>query len=119
MLFCGVALPLSTAWGGEAVRLNCLERGKVLVSFFKYHLITMKWGDHFQIASGMKKGETKSGVAYETISFRNGDDLVHFPKAESYLLFDANKQDPEKCRVKDEYTYPVVSLPRYSDKADS
>lgn len=119
MLFCGAALPLSSAHAGEAVRLACLDRGNVLVSFFKYHLTTMKWGDHFQIASGIKKNETKGGVAYETISFRNGDDLVYFPQKENYLLFDANKTDPERCQVEQEYTYPVVSLPRYSGKADS
>ena len=63
-----VALPLSHAYAGEAVRLECVNRGNVLVSFFKYHLSTMKWKDHFQIASGIEKSKTDNGVPYEMIS---------------------------------------------------
>ncbi|EQA4280649.1 hypothetical protein ACX2VI_001579 [Cronobacter dublinensis] len=119
LLLTTVALPLSGAWAGEAVRLECVNRGNVLVSFFKYHLSTMKWKNHFQIASGIEKSKTDNGTPYETISFRNGDDLIYFPENERYVLFDAGKQKPERCQVEGEFTYPVVSLPRYDGKAES
>ncbi|CCJ73656.1 FIG00553817: hypothetical protein [Cronobacter condimenti 1330] len=118
LLLATAALPLSYACAGEAVRLDCVNRGNVLVSFFKYRLSTMKWENHFQI-SGIEKSKTESGVPYETISFRNGDDLIYFPEKERYVLFDAGKQKPERCQVEGEFTYPVVSLPRYDGKAAS
>lgn len=119
LLLCAVALPLSAAYAGDAVRLDCLTRQNVLISFFKYHLTTMKWGNHFQIASGIHKARTKTGTPYEIISFRNGDDLIYFPAKESYFLIYADQQKPERCRTEESFTYPVVSLPRYDGKANS
>jgi len=119
LLFCAVALPLSAAWAGDAVRLDCLTRQNVLISFFKYHLTTMKWGNHFQIASGVRKTRTKAGKRYEVISFRNGDDLIYFPANERYYLIYADQQKPERCQTEESFTYPVVSLPRYDGKANS
>lgn len=114
-MLCGIALTASAA--PHAVRLDCLSRHNVLVSFFKYQLSTMKWGKHFQIASGRERHETESGLRYETIAFRNGDDLIWFPKKDSYLLFYADKTQPERCRVEERFNWPTVDLPRYSGKA--
>ena len=109
------ALPASAA---RAVRLDCLNRHNVLVSFFKYQLSTMKWGKHFQIASGRQRHETENGTRYETITFRNGDDLIWFPKKDNYLLFYADKAQPERCRVEERFNWPTVDLPRYSKISD-
>ena len=79
----------------------------------------MQWGKHFQIASGSHKDKTHSGARYETFSFRNGDDLIHFPKSERWFIIYADQQKPERCQVEDSFTYPVVSLPRYSGKEDA
>ncbi|WP_080775966.1 hypothetical protein [Atlantibacter hermannii] len=119
LLFISLVLPFSAAYAGDAVRLDCLTRQNVLISFFKYHLTTMQWGKHFQIASGSHKDKTHSGARYETFSFRNGDDLIHFPKSERWFIIYADQQKPERCQVEDSFTYPVVSLPRYSGKEDA
>lgn len=60
----------------NAVRLNCPTRGNITISFFNYHLITMKWGDHFQVAAGKERNHTKAGVAFWSTTFGNGDDLA-------------------------------------------
>lgn len=119
LLFITLTLSTSVAYAGEAVRLDCLTRQNVLVSFFKYHLTTMQWGKHFQVASGVHKNKTQSGAKYQTFSFRNGDDLVYFPENERYFIIYADQQKPERCRVEESFTYPVVSLPRYSGKEDA
>ena len=48
-----IGLFLSPAWAGTAVKLSCSLRQSVTISRFHYKLSTMKWGDHFQVASGM------------------------------------------------------------------
>lgn len=119
LLFISLALPFSAAYAGEAVRLDCLTRQNMLISFFKYHLTTLQWGKHFQIASGAHKAHTKSGVPYKTYSFRNGVDVVYFPENERWFIIYAGQKKPERCRVEESFTYPVVSLPRYSGKEDA
>lgn len=119
LLFISLIFPFSAAYAGEAVRLDCLTRQNVLISFFKYHLTTMQWGKHFQIASGAHKDHTQSGVRYQTYSFRNGDDVVYFPENERWFIIYADQKKPERCRVEESFTYPVVSLPRYSGKEDA
>lgn len=74
-----IGLFLSPAWAGTAVKLSCSLRQSVTISRFHYKLSTMKWGDHFQVASGMKQAQTKSHVPFRITSFQNGDDLVFFP----------------------------------------
>ncbi len=119
LLLLSLVFPFSAAQAGEAVRLDCLTRQNLLISFFKYHLTTMQWGKHFQIASGTHKNKTNNGLRYETFSFRNGDDLIYFPKSERYFIIYADQKKPERCVVEDSFTYPVVSLPRYSGKDDA
>ena len=67
---------LSPAFAGTAVKLSCSLRKNVTISRFHYQLSTMKWGDHFQVASGMRQAHTKNNIPYRVTSFRNGDDLV-------------------------------------------
>lgn len=69
---------LSPAFAGTAVKLSCSLRKNVTISRFHYQLSTMKWGDHFQVASGMRQAQTKNHIPYRVTSFRNGDDLVFF-----------------------------------------
>jgi hypothetical protein len=56
-----LTLPALAARADDAVKLNCPPRGAITVSFFNYYLITMKWGDHFQVASGKLQSHTKAG----------------------------------------------------------
>lgn len=69
-------LLLSLVRTAIAVRLVCGLRTQVLVSRFDYHLGTMKWGHDFEVASGIVKGRTASGILFELTAFLNGDNLV-------------------------------------------
>lgn len=106
----------SGAQGDEAVKLNCPSRGTLTVSFFNYSLMTMKWGDHFQVAAGKHKSETKNGEPFWTTSFGNGDDLAFFPDTDQYWLFYAGAEQPELCREMGSFSYPVITPPRYEKK---
>lgn len=101
------------AQADEAVKLNCPSRGALTVSFFNYSLITMKWGDHFQVAAGKHKNHTRSGTPFWSTSFGNGDDLAFFPDSGQYYLFYANAEEPEQCREVGSFVYPVITPPRY------
>lgn len=107
----------SSASAATAVQLSCATRGEVMIAWFKYQLTTMKWGDHFQIASGSSRHETASGKPYRVTTFRNGDDLVFFPRKEKYFLFYAGKDTADRCTVEESQTLPVVSLPHYEKPA--
>lgn len=118
-LYLLLLLSATAAQAGEAVKLNCPTRGALTVSFFNYSLITMKWGDHFQVASGKKNSQTHAGVPFWITSFGNGDDLVGFPKSDEYYLFYAGAEKPEQCSVVGGFVYPVITPPRYEKPAGS
>ncbi|SCC04829.1 hypothetical protein GA0061071_104345 [Kosakonia oryzendophytica] len=105
----------STAHANDAIKLNCPMRGTLTVSFFDYHLITMKWGDHFQVASGKEQGHTTAGVPFWSTTFGNGDNLAFFPNSGSYYLFYAGSQEPVLCTEVGSYAYPVITPPRYEN----
>ncbi|MGP3593889.1 hypothetical protein [Vagococcus sp. WN89Y] len=108
----------SSVQADEAVKLTCPTRGPLTVSFFNYSLITMKWGDHFQVAAGKHKNQTKTGVPFWTTRFGNGDDLAFFPNADQYYLFYAGAEEPELCSEVGSFVYPVITPPRYEKKPD-
>lgn len=108
-----IGLFLSPAWAGTAVKLSCSLRQSVTISRFHYKLSTMKWGDHFQVASGMKQAQTKSHVPFRITSFQNGDDLVFFPDSNEYFFFYSGMATPDRCVVQETYTYPITQLPFY------
>lgn len=103
----------SSAFAATATRLSCSLRKNVVISRFKYNLSTMQWGDHFLIASGVKKTRTKSDVPFRITSFQNGDDLVFFPQDLKYFLFYSGNPVPDRCRVLGTSTYEITQLPRY------
>ena len=108
----------ATARADEAVRLNCPARGAVTVSFFDYHLVTMKWGDHFQVAAGKEKSHTKAGVPFWSTTFGNGDSLAYFPESQQYYLFYAGGEEPVQCSESGSFVYPVITPPRYEKGND-
>jgi len=110
-----LTLPALAARADDAVKLNCPPRGAITVSFFNYYLITMKWGDHFQVASGKLQSHTKAGVPFWTTTFGNGDDLAYFPNSHQYYLFYAGSSDPVQCSEQESYVYPVITPPRYEN----
>jgi len=108
----------SGARADEAVKLHCPTRGALTVSFFNYSLITMKWGEHFQVAAGKHKSQTKTGVPFWTTRFGNGDDLAFFPDAGQYYLFYSGAEEPEACSEVGSFVYPVITPPRYEKNPD-
>lgn len=108
-----VSLFLSPAFAGTAVKLSCSLRKSVTISKFHYKLSTMKWGDHFQVASGIRQAQTTGNVPFRVTRFQNGDDLVFFPDSEAYYFFYSGMATPDRCIVQETYSYPVVELPRY------
>ncbi|WP_236127682.1 hypothetical protein [Cedecea colo] len=103
----------SSAFAATATRLSCSLRKNVVISRFKHNLSTMQWGDHFLIASGIKKTATKSNVPFRITSFQNGDDLVFFPDELKYFLFYSGNPVPDRCTVLSTSTYQITQLPRY------
>lgn len=103
----------SVARANNGIRLNCPMRGDLTVSFFDYSLMTMKWGNHFQIASGRTKAQTKSGAPFWSAHFRNGDELAFFPDAGTYYLFYAGSKAPVRCTETGRLDYPAFTPPRY------
>lgn len=89
----------------------------VTISRFHYQLSTMKWGDHFQVASGMRQAQTKNHIPYRVTSCRNGDDLVFFPDSQEYFFFYSGMATPDRCVVEEHYEYPVTQLPYYKKPA--
>lgn len=114
-LYLLLCLPVLAAQADDAIRLNCPPRGNITVSFFNYYLITMKWGDHFQVASGKSKNHTKNGQRYWTTTFGNGDGLAYFPDTQQYYLFYAGSDEPVPCTEHGSYVYPVITPPRYEN----
>lgn len=114
-----LTLPALAARADDAVKLNCPPRGAITVSFFNYYLITMKWGDHFQVASGKAQSHTKAGVPFWTASFGNGDELSFFPNSGQYYLFYAGADQPVQCMAQGSYVYPVITPPRYENNTAS
>ncbi|MET5575559.1 hypothetical protein [Klebsiella aerogenes] len=108
---------LSPAFAGTAVKLSCSLRKNVTISRFHYQLSTMKWGDHFQVASGMRQAQTKNHIPYRVTSCRNGDDLVFFPDSQEYFFFYSGMATPDRCVVEEHYEYPVTQLPYYKKPA--
>ena len=109
----------TVARANNGIRLNCPMRGDMTVSFFDYSLMTMKWGNHFQIASGRTKAQTKSGAPFWSAHFRNGDELAYFPNASTYYLFYAGSQAPVRCTETGSLEYPAFTPPRYEKKSPS
>lgn len=106
----------SAARANNGIRLNCPTRGDLTVSFFDYSLMTMKWGNHFQIAAGRTKAHTKSGAPFWSARFRNGDELAFFPDANAYYLFYAGSKAPVRCTETGSLEYPAFTPPRYEKK---
>lgn len=73
----------------------------------------MKWGDNFEVASGIRKTKTDGDVPFRVTSFRNGDDLVYFPEGEKYFLFYSGDPEPDRCLIQSTQTYEITQLPRY------
>ena len=103
------------AQADSAIELSCRPRGQMTVSFFSDYLITMKWGDHFQVASGKTQSHTKAGVPFWATEFGNGDELTFFPNSGQYYLFYAGASEPTQCTVQRSYLYPVITPPRYEN----
>lgn len=97
----------------NGVNLHCPTRGDLTVSFFNYNLMTMKWGDHFQIAAGKERSKTKAGVPFWSTNFSNGDSLAFFPDSDQYYLFYAGANAPERCNALSSFVYPVITPQRY------
>lgn len=110
-----LTLPAMAAQADDAIKLNCPPRGDMTVSFFNYYLITMKWGDHFQVASGKTQSHTKAGVPFWSTEFGNGDELSFFPNSNQYYLFYAGSSEPVQCTQEGSYLYPVITPPRYEN----
>lgn len=107
----------AAAMGNTGVRLSCSFRKQVLISRFSYHLSTMLWDHHFEVASGILKGRTSSGQRFEVTAFRNGDDLVYLPDKNQYQFFYGGKPPADICEIIGQVSYPVTSLPYYRDRS--
>ncbi|WP_338562986.1 hypothetical protein [Erwinia sp. E_sp_B04_7] len=58
-------------------QITCPGRQTMTVTKAQYGLTTLMWpGDHFQIAAGHQRSETKNGDKVSIILFRNGDQMV-------------------------------------------
>ena len=108
----------SSAFAATATQLSCPMREHVVISRFSHNLSTMKWDDHFLIASGVKKTKTENGVPFRVISYQNGDDLVFFPEKQQYFLFYSGNPKPDRCIIQSTSTYQITQLPRY-EKPDA
>ncbi|MCS5874185.1 hypothetical protein LN650_26250 [Klebsiella pneumoniae subsp. pneumoniae] len=51
---------LSPGFRRHSGKIVLLFTQNVTISRFHYQLSTMKWGDHFQVASGMRQAQTKN-----------------------------------------------------------
>lgn len=103
----------AAASAATATQLSCSMRQNVVISRFSYSLSTMKWKDHFIIASGVKKTKTDDNVPFRVTSFQNGDDLVYFPGSNKYFMFYDGSSEPDRCIVQSTSTYEITQLPRY------
>lgn len=103
----------SSVFAATATRLSCSLRENVVISRFDHNLSTMKWDDHFLVASGIKKTKTKNDVPFRVTTFQNGDDLVFFPEKQAYFFFYSGSSEPDKCEVLSTSTYQITQLPRY------
>jgi len=106
---------MSPAFANTAVKLFCHLRKNVIISRFEYQLSTMKWGKQFQVASGIKKSQTKGHSPVFSTFFLNGDVLVFYPESKKYFLLYSGAKTPDRCVVLAHYTYPVVQLPYYKE----
>ncbi|MCE0827202.1 MULTISPECIES: hypothetical protein [Buttiauxella] len=108
----------SSAFAATATKLSCPMRENVVISRFSHNLSTMKWDDHFLVASGVKKTKTRNDVPFRVTSFQNGDDLVFFPEKQQYYLFYSGNPNPDRCTIQSTSTYEITQLPRY-EKPDT
>ncbi|MCE0846775.1 hypothetical protein LVQ79_14565 [Buttiauxella sp. A2-C1_F] len=103
----------SSAFAATATQLSCPQRENVVISRFSHNLSTMKWDDHFMVASGIRVTKTKNNVPFRVTSFQNGDDLVFFPEKQQYFLFYSGIPTPDRCTIESTKVYQVTQLPRY------
>lgn len=113
-----LGLVQSSAFAATATQLSCSMRENVVISRFNHNLSTMKWDDHFLIASGVKKSKTKNDIPFRVTSFQNGDDLVFFPEKQQYFMFYSGNPNPDRCTIESTKTYQITQLPRY-EKPDT
>jgi hypothetical protein len=106
---------MSPAFANTAVKLSCHLRKIVIISRFQYQLSTMKWDDQFQVASGIKKSQTKDHASVFSTFFLNGDVLVFFPESKKYFFLYSGDKTPDRCVVLAHYTYPVIQLPYFKE----
>lgn len=102
---------LTPAFANTAIKLSCSKRKDVLISKFDYHLATMKWGNHFQVAAGEVHARTANNEPYTLTHFQNGDELVELPHSHRYVMFYSQNEHPDPCRFRGAYAYPVTELP--------
>ncbi|KFC81813.1 hypothetical protein GBAG_1999 [Buttiauxella agrestis ATCC 33320] len=93
-------------------------RENMVISRFAYSLTTMKWDEHFQVASGVRQNKTQNDVPFRVTRFQNGDDLVFFPGKQTYFMFYSGNPEPDRCVVLSTSTYEITQLPRY-EKPDA
>lgn len=103
----------TSSFAATAIKLSCSLRKNVTISSFKYHLSTMKWGDHFQIASGVRHAKTQDNIPFLVTRFKNGDNLIEFEKSQEYFMVYADSETPDRCYLKETFTYDIIDLPRY------
>lgn len=108
-----ITLFSSPSFAATAIKLSCSLRKNMTISSFKYQLSTMKWGDRFQIASGVKKAHTKDNTPFLVTRFKNGDNLVEFEETQEYFMIYADSDTPDRCYLKDTFTYEIIDLPRF------
>lgn len=76
----------------------------------------MKWGNDFEVASGIDKGHTAAGSPFEVTAFSNGDDLVWFPQRNQYVFFYRGKPPADKCQITGQSVYPIPPLPYHKGR---
>lgn len=103
----------SSVFAATATRLSCSMRENMVISRFAYSLTTMKWDEHFQVASGVRQNKTQNDVPFRVTRFQNGDDLVFFPGKQTYFMFYSGNPEPDRCVVLSTSTYEITQLPRY------
>nr|WP_255709830.1 hypothetical protein [Lelliottia sp. WAP21] len=103
----------TSSFAATAIKLSCSLRQNVTISSFKYQLSTMKWGDHFQIASGVRHAKTQDNIPFLVTRFKNGDNLIEFETSQEYFMVYADSETPDRCYLKETFTYDIIDLPRY------
>ncbi|XXD09546.1 hypothetical protein ACMYSN_01625 [Klebsiella sp. R445] len=112
-IMCAIVLNVSVfpAVANTAIELSCPQRQDVTISRFRYGLSTMKWDDHFIVASGVKKDVTDNQIPFRITHFVNGDTLLFFPDNQKYILLYAGEDNADRCKLIQTSTYPIATLP--------